>query len=114
MHPTTSHARERISEDIQRELSVIIGEVKDPRVAAAMVSVIAAETSRDQRYCKVHVSALGTYEEKELLRGLKSAAGFMRGELCRSLKLRQSPELSFVLDRGIEHAARIDQLLKNG
>ncbi|MDR0935354.1 MAG: 30S ribosome-binding factor RbfA [Oscillospiraceae bacterium] len=114
MHPTTSHARERINEDIQRELSVIIGEVKDPRVSGCMVSVIAAETSKDQRYCKVHVSAFGTFEERELLKGLKSAAGFLRGELCRRLKLRQSPELTFTLDRGIEHAAKIDALLKNG
>ena len=101
----------RINEDIQRELSVLIPRVKDPRVQQGMVTVTAVETTPDLRYAKVYLSILGEVNEKELKRGLRSAGPWLRRELGGSLTLRYTPELIFERDRSIEHGAHLSKLI---
>ena len=101
----------RINEDIQRELSVLIPRVKDPRVQQGMVTVTAVETTPDLRYAKVYLSFLGEVNEKELRRGLRSAGPWLRRDLGSSLTLRYTPELIFERDRSIENGARLTKLI---
>ena len=106
------HRLDRISEEVKRVVSDIIrNELNDPRIAS-LTSVVAAEVTPDLRYAKVFVSVLGTDEEKQAtLKGLSSAAGFIRRELGKNIELRYSPEVVFELDRSIEHGAYINKLL---
>lgn len=101
----------RTNEDIQRVLATLIRNVKDPRVNQGMLSITAVETTGDLRYSKVFLSVLGLQSEKELMKGLKSAAGYLRRELGNTLQLRYTPELSFQLDKSIEHGAAINRIL---
>ncbi len=101
----------RINEDIQRELSVLIPRVKDPRVRQGLVTVTGVETTPDLRYAKVYLSFLGDVNEKELRRGLRSAGPWLRRELGGSLTLRYTPELVFKRDRSIENGARLTKLI---
>ena len=104
----------RINEEIQRELSSLIRAVKDPRVAdAGMVSVTAVETTPDLKYAKIYVSALNKDSNAQLLKGLKSASGWLRRELGQALNLRNTPELSFVRDDSIDKGAHILDLLRD-
>ena len=104
----------RINEEIQRELSSLIRAVKDPRVAdAGMVSVTAVETTPDLKYAKIYVSALNKDSNAQLLKGLKSASGFLRRELGQALNLRNTPELSFVRDDSIDKGAHILDMLRD-
>ena len=102
----------RINEDIQRELSVLIPRVKDPRVQQGMVTVTGVETTPDLRYAKVYISILGEVNERELRRGLRSAGPWLRRELGGSLTLRYTPELIFELDKSIAHGAHINELIE--
>jgi ribosome-binding factor A len=101
----------RINEDIQRVLSSLLRNVKDPRVNQGLLSVTAVDTTSDLRYSKVYLSVMGLQSEKELMKGLKSAAGFLRRELGSILDLRYTPELIFQLDKSIEHGANISRIL---
>ena len=104
----------RVNEEIQRELSSLIRTVKDPRVAdAGMVSVTAVEATPDLKYAKIYVSALNKDSSGQLLKGLKSAAGYLRRELGQRLNLRATPELSFVRDDSIDKGAHILDLLRD-
>jgi ribosome-binding factor A len=78
-----------------------------------MVSVTRVNTSPDLRYAQVYISVLDKTQEKDVLKGLKSAAGFLRRELGASLRLRYTPELQFVADDSIEHGAHILELLRD-
>lgn len=102
----------RINEEIQRELASLLRSVKDPRVHNTMVSVTHVDTTSDLRYCKIYVSALDKSQEKEMLKGLKSAAGYLRRELGAALKLRYTPELIFEADDSIAHGTHILQVLR--
>lgn len=102
---------DRIGEEIMRELSSLLRQVKDPRLSVPMMSVLRCEVAGDLRYCKVYLSILGDYDEKELRRGLKSCSGFLRRELAHRLSLRYTPELVFVLDHSIAHGAHIAEVL---
>jgi ribosome-binding factor A len=103
----------RVNEDIQRTLSALLAGIKDPRVNRGMVSITSVDTAGDLSHCKVYVSALGHGSDAELQKGLKSASGYLRRELGRSLTLRRAPELTFILDGSIEHGARINKILKD-
>jgi len=104
----------RINEEIQRELAAQIRSLKDPRVSSTgMVSVTRVNTTPDLRYAQVFISVLDKAQEKDVLKGLKSAAGFLRRELGAALRLRYTPELQFVADDSIEHGAHILELLRN-
>ena len=73
-----SNKMQRINEDMKFALSELLREVKDPRVQQGMLSITMTETTGDLKYCKVHVSVLGLKSEKELMRGLHSASGWLR------------------------------------
>mgnify|MGYP000730776035 FL=1 len=101
----------RINEEIQRELSSLIRTVKDPRVHG-LVSITAVDTTPDLRYAKIFVSVLDKSDVKEVVKGLRSAGGYLRRELGRSLQLRDTPELTFVADDSIAEGAHILELIE--
>lgn len=102
----------RINEEIQRELSTLIRSVKDPRVTG-MISVTAVDTTPDLKYAKIYISVLDKSDCTQVLKGLKSASGWLRRELGHSLNLRYTPELTFVRDDSIDQGAHILDLLRN-
>ena len=101
----------RINEDIRLVLSEILRDVKDPRVQQGMISVTAAEATGDLKYCTVYVSVFGLKSEKDFMKGIKSASGWLRRELGNRLALRNTPELVFRLDNSIEQGAHINKLI---
>lgn len=103
----------RINEEIQRELAGQLRHLKDPRVQGGMVSITHVDTTGDLRYARVYISVLDKSQENDVLKGLKSAAGFLRRELGRALQLRYTPELQFVADDSIQHGAHILEVLRN-
>ncbi|NLT96038.1 MAG: 30S ribosome-binding factor RbfA [Clostridia bacterium] len=102
----------RISEEIKRELANIIHmELKDPRVKG-LLSITDVKVTGDLRYAEVFVSFYGNKEEqKEVLETLKKAAGFIRTELGKRVRLRFVPELLFKPDNSLEHGAKISAIL---
>lgn len=103
---------DRISEEVKRELSLVIRELKDPRLPD-MVSVVAVSVTRDLKYAKAYISIMGSEEvQKGALDALKSASGFIRREMGHRVNLRITPEFSFVLDNSIEYGAHINEVLK--
>ncbi|WP_458863441.1 30S ribosome-binding factor RbfA [Acidaminobacterium chupaoyuni] len=108
-----SNRIDRISEEVMRSLSSLIRTVKDPRISGGLLSIVRCEVSGDLRWCKVFISVLGDYNEKELMRGLKSASGYLRRELAHELSLRYTPELVFILDDSITVGAHINQIIHN-
>lgn len=108
----SSRRPEQVAESIRATVAeaLLRGDVRDPRVRLVTVSGI--DVTRDLSHATLRVVPHGTDEEKAAaLAGLQSAAGFLRGKVARTLSTRTVPELRFVLDRGFEHAQRIDQLL---
>ena len=103
----------RTNDDIQLVMSKLLREIKDPRVNQGMISVTRVETTGDLRYSKIWLSVMGLQNEKEFKKGLKSAAGWLRRELGSSLKLRNTPDLTFELDHSIEYGAHINELISN-
>ena len=101
----------RINEEIQRELSELLRNVKDPRVQKTMISITRVQTTSDLRYAKVFFSVLDKDLGKETLKGLKSAGGWLRRELGAKLQLRYTPELVWEEDESITHGARIFDIL---
>ncbi len=106
------HKMGRTTEDIKRELTAILRELKDPRVKDCLLSVVRVEVTNDLSYCTVYVSTVeGMERSKAAVGGLKSAAGFIRRELGKSLKLRHVPELIFKATDSIEYGASISKIL---
>ena len=102
----------RINEEIQRQLSADNRRLKDPRVSGSgMVSVTRVDTTGDLRYAKIYVSVLDKSQEKDVLKGLKSAGGFLRRELGSALGLRYTPELIFEADDSIAYGAHILEVM---
>lgn len=103
-----NYRMDRTSEDIMRELTAILRTVKDPRVTGSMLSILRVEVTRDMSYATVYVTSMNGMEAaKEAVKGLKSAAGYMRHALGAALSLRHTPELRFVADDSIEYSANI-------
>lgn len=102
----------RINAEVQREMSALISrEIKDPRIHP-MTSVVRVEVSPDLKTAKIYVSVLGDDESrKETLSGLRSAASFIRMQLAKNLNLRNTPELTFILDNSIEYGVHISKLI---
>lgn len=108
----SGHRIERTTEDIKRELTAIFRELKDPRVQDVFLSIVRVEVTNDLSYCTVQVSAIeGLDKAKDAVKGLKSAAGFIRRELGHRLKLRHVPELIFNATDSIEYSANISRIL---
>lgn len=103
----------RTNDDIQLVMSKLLREIKDPRVNQGMISVTRVETTGDLRYSKIWLSVMGLQNVKEFKKGLKSTAGWLRRELGSSLRLRNTPELTFELDHSIEYGAHINELISN-
>ena len=99
--------------EIQRELSSLFRTLKDPRVQGGMVTITHVDTTTDLRYCRVFVSVLDKTQEKDVIRGLKSAAGYLRRELGMAMSLRYTPELQFTADDSIEYGAHILEMLRD-
>ena len=108
----------RINAEVQRELSNILrGVIKDPRIAP-MTSVVAAEVAPDLKTCRAYISVLGDESvQQETLKGLKSAEGYIRRERARTLNMRNTPEIRFILDQSIEYGVnmskKIDELTRD-
>lgn len=102
----------RINNEVQKELSEIISrEVKDPRIHP-MTSVVSVEVTPDLKYCKAYISVLGSEEAgKDTIQGLRSAVGFIRNQLARRINLRNTPELTFILDQSIEYGVHMTRLI---
>lgn len=103
----------RINEEIQRELSALLRTVKDPRLQSGLVTITHVDTTNDLRYAKIFVSALDKSQEKEMMKGLQSASGYLRRELGAALRLRYTPELQFAADSSIQQGARILEMLRD-
>ena len=102
-----------MAEDIKREMTAILRELKDPRIDP-MLTVVKADLSGDMSSCKIYVSSLSGMERTvESVKGLKNAAGFVRRELFHRLKMRKSPELTFIADNSIEIGAEISKKLND-
>ena len=103
----------KINEEVRRELSAILREVKDSRIPM-MTSIVAVNVTNDLSYAKVYVSVMGDESvQKKALEGLKSAAGFMRREVGRRISIRHTPELIFEIDHSIEHGAHINEVISS-
>ena len=102
----------RINGEVQKELSVIIqNEIKDPRIAP-MTSVVAVEVAPDLKTCKAYISVLGNEEAAQNTpAGLKSAEGYIRRQLARTVNLRNTPEIRFILDQSIEYGVTMTKLI---
>ena len=103
----------RINEEIQKELSNLIRNLKDPRVQDTMISITHVETTPDLRWAKVYVSFLQEDRAADALKGLKSAGGYLRRELGRALNLRYTPELNWALDDSITYGAKMMKLINS-
>jgi len=108
-----NHRHERIGEEIAHEINAMLaGELKDPRLEISVV-VNEVRLAPDGRNARVFIGARGTEEEqKGAIKALEHAVGFIRHEILERLQLRRIPDLHFTLDSSEDHAARIDQLLK--
>ncbi len=108
-----SFKNDRMSEDIHRELTAIIRQLKDPRISS-LLSVVRVELAGDGSHCKVFVSSLmGEEDTIRSVKGLRSAAGFVRRELFSRLKMRKSPEVQFIADNSIAKGAEITRKLQS-
>ncbi len=118
MRKHTSIKNTRINGEVQKELSRIINyEIKDPRIHS-MTSVTHVMVTSDLKECKAYISVLGDESAREeTLAGLQSASGYIRRELAKSINLRNTPEITFIMDDSIEYAInmskKIDDVLKN-
>ena len=106
-----SNRIQRINEEIRRELSDGIRNLKDPRVQDTMISITRVETSSDLRYAKIFVSILQEEKAADALKGLKSAGGYLRRSLGQALQLRYTPELVWTLDDSITYGAKMLELI---
>ena len=113
MRARSSHRPERLAQLIRESVAAFLtAQVRDPRIG--FVTVTGVEVTPDLAHARIRVSVMGTEEERaNTLEGLASAAGFLRSQLSRELSLRSSPELRFEIDRGLEHARRIEQVLRD-
>jgi ribosome-binding factor A len=110
--PKDSSRPRRVAEQIQRELADLLRlEVKDPRVG--MITITDVEVTNDYSHAKVFFSLLGDEARvQEALKGLQSAAGFLRSEVSHRMKLRVMPQLHFVHDTSIERGMQLDKLIE--
>ena len=106
-------------DEINRQMAVILRNIKDPRMSGCLVSVTAVDCKQDLRFCKIYYSVIN-YDKKlddkakdeEVKKALASASGFIRSELARSINLRVTPELEFVRDISLERGAAVSKVMK--
>ncbi len=102
----------RVNGEVQRVLAEIIrGEIKDPRISP-WTSVVAVEVAPDLKSCKAWISVLGDEEvKKSTLEGLKSAEGFIKRQIAKTINLRNTPEITFVMDQSIEYGVNMSRMI---
>ena len=102
----------RINGEVQKELSNIIrGEIKDPRINP-LTSVVAVEVAPDLKTCKAYISVLGDEKsQQDTIKGLKSAEGYIRAMLAKSINLRNTPQITFILDQSIEYGVKMSKMI---
>ena len=102
----------RVNAEVQHELANLIrGGIKDPRIHP-MTSVTAVEVAPDLKTCRAYISVLGDEEEKRnTLQGLKNAEGYIRRQLAKTINLRNTPEIRFILDESIEYGVAMSKLI---
>ena len=100
----------RINGEVQKELSNIIrGEIKDPRINP-LTSVV--EVAPDLKTCKAYISVLGDEKsQQDTIKGLKSAEGYIRTMLAKSINLRNTPQITFILDQSIEYGVKMSKMI---
>ncbi len=109
-----SYRIQRTNEDILRELTALLRELKDPRVSEALLTVVKTDTDSDLSSCKVYISSMRGVEAAQNAVGvLKKASGWLRREVGQRLRLRHAPELIFIADDSIERSAHIAAILKS-
>ena len=102
----------RINGEVQKELSNIIrGEIKDPRINP-LTSVVAVEVAPDLKTCKAYISVLGDEKsQQDTIKGSKSAEGYIRTMLAKSINLRNTPQITFILDQSIEYGVKMSKMI---
>ena len=102
----------RINGEVQKELSNIIrGEIKDPRINP-LTSVVAVEVAPDLKTCKAYISVLGDEKsQQDTIKGLKSAEGYIRTMRAKSINLRNTPQITFILDQSIEYGVKMSKMI---
>ena len=104
----------RLSSDIQRIVSGKLRDLKDPRINGSMLTVVKVDVSGDRSVARVFVSSFeGIEKAKEAVKGLESAAGFLRREITNVLHIRKAPELRFIADDSTEYSAHIAKVIKD-
>ncbi len=106
------YRKNRVDASFTEEVAQILREIKDPRVSGVMITVMKSDVSADLKFAKVYYSVLGECDDKELAKGLKSAAPFIRSQIAQRLNLRITPKITFVRDEGVKHGAEIERILK--
>jgi ribosome-binding factor A len=102
----------RINDDIKQELSAMLPTLKDPRVRG-IISITRVDTTADLRYCKVYISALDRENLDQVIKGLKSASGYLRRELGHRMSLRYTPELQFIADDSIDRGTKLIKMMED-
>ena len=102
----------RVNGEVQRVLAEIIRSgIKDPRIAP-MTSVVSVEVAPDLKTCKAWISVLGDEKaQKSTLEGLQSAEGYIRGQLARTINLRNTPQITFIMDQSIAYGVNMSKLI---
>lgn len=106
-----NYRKNRINDEMKKELAVIVRDIKDPRVADNFVSITSVNVTPDLKFAKIYFSAM-IGDKKEIKKGLASASGYIRKRIAESLNLRITPELTFEADDSIEYGSHINSLLK--
>ena len=106
-----SHRLNRVNEEVAKEMSGILRELKDPRVKSGLVTITQCNVSSDLKFAKIYFSVLNI-DAEEVKKGLVSAKGYIRNELAARLNLRNTPELTFIPDDSMEKGARINKILR--
>ena len=104
------YRQNRINDAVKEEMAQIMRDVKDPRIAEALVSITAADVSADLKFAKIFYSVYGG-DQAEIAKALKNATGFFRSELAKRINLRITPNLTFVYDSSAEYGANISKIL---
>ena len=109
-----THKLGRTTEDIKRELTAILREMKDPRVKDAMLSIVRVDVTNDLSYCSIYISSMYGMEKSRIaVKTLKNASGFVRKELGNRLNLRHTPAPLFYATDSIEYSANINKILND-
>lgn len=111
----SKYRRTRINDEMTRVIAEALRTVKDPRVAASLITVTKSDVTGDLKYAKIYFSVFGAddAEIKEIKKGLYSAAGYLRSYVARELNLRATPELTFEYDNAMQHGEEIMRLMKS-